>query len=403
MQTYDVVVVGNGLAGAALSYELVKAGQSVLLMDDGNPDSGTRYSYGGIGYWAGTTDLTETLFQAGMARHRELPEELGAETHLRELDLLLTVDKGADVDELIQAYKIFRTPPQFVSAQEAGDLEPQLNPESIEGAFTIRHGHVDPRAVVAAYNQAFRRLGGHHNISAVTGLVRLGNRVTGILTEAQAYPASRVVVAAGAYSQRLIREAGLRVPLFFTHAEIVETPPLAVRVRSLIMPASNTRFEQEAEAAEHAQQWQQPDTQIRPPVLEAGVIQFADKTARIGQISRFHTASTPPADPSTSALAMREAIAQKIPALKNAPGTWRHCLVTFTQDGLPLLGPVPEVSGLHLFSGFTGPFALVPPVAQRYAHYLCGSADPLIEKMLMTRFATAQALPHSQQNDPMLD
>lgn len=389
MQTYDVIVVGNGLAGAALSYELVKAGQSVLLMDDGNPDSGTRYSYGGIGYWAGTTDLTETLFQAGMARHRQLPEELGADTHLRELDLLLTVDKEADVDKLIQAYKIFRTPPQFISAQEACDIEPQLNPESIEGAFTIRHGHVDPMAVVAAYNQAFRQLGGHHNISAVTGLVRIGNRITGVLTEVQAYPAGTVVVAAGAYSQQLTCEAGLRVPLFFTHAEIVETPPLEVKVRSLIMPARNTRFEQEAEAANRDQQWQQLDTQIMPPVLEAGVIQFADKTARIGQISRFHTAYTPPADPSTSALAMREAIAQKIPALKNAPGTWRHCLVTFTQDGLPLLGPVPQVSGLHLFSGFTGPFALVPTVAQRYAQHLCGSDEALVEKMLMTRFATA--------------
>ncbi|MGB3300202.1 MAG: FAD-binding oxidoreductase [Phormidesmis sp.] len=386
MQTYDFVVIGNGLAGAALGYELVKAGQSVLLMDDASPDSGTRYSYGGIGYWAGTTDLTETLFRAGMARHRALPEELGADTQLRELDLLLTVAKGVTVEALKSAYEVFHTPPRFISAQTAGEIEPQLDIRSIEGAFTIRHGHVNPTALVAAYNQAFRRLGGHHNLSAVTGLVRVGDRITGILTEAQAYPAGTVVAAAGAYSQQLIQNAGLQIPLFFTHAEIVETLPLDVEVRSLIMPASNVRFEQEAIAAEDAGQWQKPNHQILPPVLEAGVIQFADKTARIGQISRFHTAYAPTADPRDSEMTMRAAIAQQIPVLKNVLGNWRHCLVTFTQDGLPLLGPVPHVSGLHVFSGFTGPFALVPAVAERYAQQLCGKADLLLDQMQVARF-----------------
>lgn len=384
MQTYDAIVIGNGLAGAALSYELVKAQQSVLLLDDGNPNSGTRYSYGGIGYWAGTTDLTETLFLEGIARHRELPEELGADTQLRELDLLLTVEKGADIDALKKSYDIFRTPPQFIPAVDACEIEPQLKADAIDGAFTIRHGHVDPMSVVTAYNQAFRRLGGHHNVSAVTGLVKVGSRVTGVTTEAQAYPAKSVIVAAGAYSLKLLKAAQLQVPLYFTHAEIVETVPLDVEVRSLIMPATNARVDLETDSAT-VTAWQKPNHQVMPPVLEAGVIQFKDKTARIGQISRFHTAYTPPADAEKSRSEMVDAIARQIPCLQGVSGTWRHCLVTFTQDGLPLLGAVPEVSGLNLFSGFTGPFALVPSVAKRYAQHLTGTSDTLIQQLLITR------------------
>lgn len=386
MQTYDAIVIGNGLTGAALSYELAKAGQSVLLLDDGNPHSGTRYSYGGIGYWAGTSDLTETLLQAGLARHRELPEELGADTQLRILDLLLTVEKGADITALTSAYDSFRSPPKFITATEACDIEPQLNPAVIDGAFTTRHAHVDPMSVVTAYNQAFRRLGGHHNISAATGLVRVGDRITGVTTDVQAYPANTVIVAAGAYSQQLIQSAKLRIPLYFTHAEIIETPPLDFEVRSLIMPATNARLKREAKATNGSDQWQKPDHQIMPPILEAGVIQFADKTARIGQISRFHTAHTPPVEPAVSDAAMRTAINRQVPSLTAVPGTWRHCLVTFTQDGLPLLGPVPNVTGLHLFSGFTGPFALVPPVAQRYAQHLSGPSDKLVNQMFIERF-----------------
>ena len=384
MQTYDAIVVGNGLAGAAISYELAKAGQSVLLVDDGNPDSGTRYSYGGIGYWAGTTELTTTLFQAGFTRHKALPEELGADTGLRELDLLLTVEKDADIEELTRAYGAFSTPPRFVSATEASEIEPCLSAEAIAGAFTTRHAHVDPMSLVAAYNQAFRRLGGHHNLATVTGLVKVGNCVTGVMTESQAYPAGMTIVSAGAYSLRLLIAAGVKVPLYFTHAEIVETPPLDFEVRSLVMPATNTRFEMESKAGEF--DWENPKTQIMPPVLEAGVIQFADKTARIGQISRFYTGFESPVDAEESKEKMLEAIAQKIPKLKNTSGDWRHCLVSFTQDGLPLLGPVPNVSGLHLFSGFTGPFALVPPVAKRYARQRDGASDAFIEQMLVDRF-----------------
>lgn len=394
MQTYDAIVVGNGLAGAALSYELAKAGQSVLLLDDGNPDSGTRYSYGGIGYWAGTTDLTETLFREGFVRHQALPEELGADTQLRELDLLLTVEKGADVDALKKDYEIFRTPPQFVSTADACGIEPQLKAEAIEGAFTIRHAHVDPMSVVAAYNQAFRRLGGHHNISPVTGLVKIAGKVTGVTTAAHAYPAKMVIVAAGAYSLKLLQAAGLQVPLLFTHAEIVETPPLAGEVRSLIMPATNARVDLESDATTTAD-WQTPNHQVMPPVLEAGVIQFKNKTARIGQISRFHTAYTPPADGDKAKSEMIDAIAHQLPYLERVEGTWRHCLVTFTQDGLPLLGPVPRTHGLHLFSGFTGPFSLVPSVAQRYAQQLAGAtdefSDELIKAMLINRFNSGHA------------
>jgi glycine/D-amino acid oxidase-like deaminating enzyme len=391
MQTYDVIVIGNGLAGAALSYELAKAGQSVLLMDDGNPHSGTRYSYGGIGYWAATNEWMQGWLKAGLSRHQALSEELGARTQLRELDLLLTVDHHEDLDALKKDYQAFCTPPEFISAQTATEIEPLLSAESIAGAFVTRHAHVDPMSVVGAYNQAFRRLGGHHNISAATSLVRIGNRITGILTESQAYPAGQVIVAAGAYSLKLLQEAGVKVPLFFTHAEIVETPPLDIELRSLILPANNARFNQEANAAKDLSLWQQPDTQISLPVLETGIVQFQNKTARIGQISRFHTAYSPPANPTNSALGMREAIAQKIPALQGTPGTWRHCLVTFTADGLPLIGPVLGVSGLHVFSGFTGPFALVPPVAVSYAQTLGASQSSINENeqlspMLISRF-----------------
>jgi len=388
MQTTDWIVVGNGIAGAALSYELAKLGQSVLLIDDANPDSATRYSYGGIAYWSGTDELTRGLMSAGIQRHRTLSAELGADTEFRELDLLLTIPKGADVTVVQQPYKKFEMPPNFVSPVEACELEPQLNPEAIGGALTVKHGHVHPTKTIAAFNHAFRQLGGRHLISAVTGLVRVGDKVTGVMTPTQAYVAGQVAIATGGYTRVILQSIGINVPIYHTHAEVVDCPQVDGELRTLIMPAIADRFDAEAKASapEAEALWQEAGHEIAPPILDAGVVQFKDGFTRIGQISRFHTSLELDTDATESEAKMRHAITQQIPMLESAAGAWHRCLVTFSHDGLPLIGPTPGVEGLQVFSGFTSPFAVLLPIAQRFAAWAGGAEDELIDKMQVSRF-----------------
>ncbi|MHC5825252.1 MAG: FAD-dependent oxidoreductase, partial [Nostoc sp.] len=62
MKTYDWIVVGGGITGATLAYELAKTGFSVLLLEQySRPQNATRYSYGGLAYWSATTKLTRQL------------------------------------------------------------------------------------------------------------------------------------------------------------------------------------------------------------------------------------------------------------------------------------------------------------------------------------------------------
>ncbi|MEM7065446.1 MAG: FAD-binding oxidoreductase [Cyanobacteria bacterium P01_B01_bin.77] len=392
METFDWIVIGNGLAGATLSYELRRQGLSVLLVDNGNPDSATRCSYGGIAYWSGTDEITRELCQAGIERHRQLSEELGATTEFRELDLLLTFAPDVDGADLVQQYGKFEIAPRLISAQDAHALEPQLKIDAIGGALTVRHGHVNPVKILAAFNQAFRNLGGQQMMADVTSLVRVKDRITGILTPNQAYAAGNVVVAAGGYSRRLLKGTNLSIPLYHTHAEIVDCPKVEQLLRTLIMPAVASRFDAEAKASEPASDSLWDDSlshTIAPPILDTGVIQFLDGMTYIGQVSRFRTdLDAVSIDAQKSEAAMRQGIATQLPCLTEVPGQWRHCLVTFSRDGLPLIGPLPGIEGIHIFSGFTSPFALILPIAQRFATWVNAPerSDKLIEKMLVERF-----------------
>jgi glycine/D-amino acid oxidase-like deaminating enzyme len=393
MQTFDWIVVGNGLTGAAVSYELARQGHSVLLIDRSlEPDSATRYSYGGIPYWSGTNVLTRQLCEEGLAKHRQLTEELGSDTEFRELDLLLTVPQGQDPEALTSQFEKFAMPPRLIAPETAQELEPLLDRGAIAGAFTVRHGHVSPRALIRAYNQAFLRLGGTQIIASVTGLVRIKARVTGVTTLEQAYPAKQVVLAAGAFSRRLLQDIGITVPLYYTHAELIETPPMELSLRTLIMPADSERFAMEAQASqsETAALWDEPGHEVTPPTLDSGAVQFRDGHLRIGQISRTLTALDANVNAAESERTLRRAIAQQLPALGNLPGQWRRVVVSFSGDNLPLVGPAPDVEGLHVFTGFSSPFVYVPPVAERFAQEVAHQQpDALLKAMAPARFPVA--------------
>jgi glycine/D-amino acid oxidase-like deaminating enzyme len=390
MSTYDWIVIGGGMAGAALSYELAQQQFSVLLIEQSATLQGaTRFSYGGIAYWSGTTELTQQLCAAGRQRYDQLAAELDAEIYFQELDLLLTVAADRDPTAIAAGYTAYAIPPRLLSVAEACELEPLLNPAAIAGAFTVRHGQVDPEAMTQAYRQAFVRAGGTIAIDTVTELQRQGQRVTGAIATQQSYSAANVVVCAGGWSRVLLAAAGLPIPLYFSHAEVVETPPVDLKLRTLVMTAEMQRFQMEAQASttDRESQWQQPGLELAPWILDAGVVQLANGSLRMGQISRVLSDPQATVDAIASEAAIRSAVGQVLPSLQDLPGQWQHCLVAFSRDRLPLIGAVPDTTGLHVFSGFSNPFAIMPPLAQRFAHAALGSTDPILAQLSPHRFA----------------
>lgn len=387
MKTYDWIVVGGGITGAALSYELAQKGFAVLLLEQSaTPQNATRYSYGGLAYWSGTTDLTRQLCAEGIARHRILSQELEADTQFCELDLLLTIPTGDDPEAVAAAYAHFAIVPRLLGATEACELEPLLNREAIAGALTVKHGHIQPEKTAQAYIQAFLRAGGEMQIAQVVGLLQQGDVVKGVKTTTETFHSERTAICAGGLSRALLKSAGISLQLYFTHAEIVETPPVDIKLHTLVMPAQLQRFQLEAQSTKDDRVWDKPGNEVAPPILDAGAIQFLDGSLRLGQLSRVLTDPNAKINADTSEAAIRASVSQVLPVLGNLPGTWQHCLVSFSCDRLPAIGAVPGVAGIHVFSGFSNPLVIVPVLAQRFASYAAGVDDEIISKLSPSRF-----------------
>lgn len=391
MKTFDWIVVGAGVTGAALSYELVNQGRSVLMIEQHESLQGaTRFGYGGVAYWAGTTDLTRRLCAEGVARLRSLAEELEVDPGFRDGKLLLTIAPQTDPATMAQRYAHFAIQPELLTVEAAYAIEPLLNPQAIAGALLLPHGWVLPHTLAESFQQAFVRLGGEQRIAQVTGLLRGNNqRVTGVQCQTESFAAANVVICAGALSRSLLKTVGISVPIYFTHAELIETRPVDLTLNALIMPADTKRFQLEADstAPELEPLWDQPGNELAPPILDIGVVQLADRSLRIGQTSRVLTDPNAPLDPIASQAELRSGIGILMPALQTVPGTWHHCLVAFSRDRLPLIGALPGAEGLYVFSGFSNPLAIVPSLAKRFAAHVSKREDPLFASLSPARFA----------------
>lgn len=397
MQFYEVIIIGSGITGASLAYELVRLGVSVLLIEqDKNAPSATRYSYGGISYWAGITDLTRSLAAESLEIHRENVSALDLPTEFRELPLIGAISHAQDPIAVLKTYANFTKQPQLLTPAEAVDLEPLLNPDGIAAALLMPYAQINPIATAHAYGQTMVRLGGHRTYDQALTIKSEsdGVRVHGKL---ETYHGDRVILCTGGGTRALLRDSGLAIRQYFSHAESIETDPCDLQMRSVVMPAEIRRFELERSAALDDGPWEAGLTghnqDLIPPVLDAGALQFADGSLRFGQISRTQTSLTPHSSPEASEQWMRSELAKILPKVAQVPGRWVTCTVAFSVDHLPLVGPVGDDRRIQVFSGFSNPMALVPATAKRFAHQLASDKniganedDKGLQTLLPSRF-----------------
>ncbi|HET6467325.1 MAG TPA: FAD-binding oxidoreductase [Geminicoccaceae bacterium] len=93
-------------------------------------------------------------------------------------------------------------------------LEPALAPDVAHGLLLPRNRAVrHPERYVQGIARTFVEQGGVHLRARALDLAWNGGRAAGVRTEAGEVAADRVVLAAGAFSKRLARSAGIRLPL----------------------------------------------------------------------------------------------------------------------------------------------------------------------------------------------
>jgi len=223
---YDSIIVGGGFAGLAIAYQLALRQASVLLLE------ANHIGYGASGACAGRAQISEghrglhmTLALAGLARLEKLEAELGHEFEWRRLGNLMLIEQERHWQwwsEQIAYLQQLGAPAAMLAPGDLAQAEPLLRPDPFLGAAWCLEGHLNPFKFMHAYAAAARRHGAIIREQArVTGFIRANGRVTAVETAQERFSADAVIIAAGAWTGQTLREAGVHLPVQFTHAEAV--------------------------------------------------------------------------------------------------------------------------------------------------------------------------------------
>ena len=350
MDACDVVVVGGGIAGASVAYELAATGAVTLL--EAEPELGRHSTARSAATWipGHGADVVRALIAASGPRFAHLAEELDAPPLLQPMDVLWVA-----FDELAEAAL------SAMLAERAGepDTPVALTPaEAEERAPTLRSGRLRAAARSAAaavdtdaLHQAYVR-----GLKARGGVVRTGTPARSITRNGTGWrvediATSLVVDAAGAWADVVADRAGVpRIGLQpYRRTIAIARVPDRTRLRGAMVCEATERFYYKIEGDDL-------------------LMSLADETP------------TEPGDARPDELDVARALERVEEAtglgLRSIRTSWAG-LRSFVPDRRPVVGAWPDHPGFAFVAGQGGSgIETAPALAALAAAVLTGAAPP---------------------------
>lgn len=353
----NVIVVGGGLVGSALTYRLSEAGADVMLLEAGR--LGAAASVTSFGWLTAARQLPQMYFNlraSGLGEYQTLGVELGRAPWLHfdgHVEWHNTEEGAAEIRQQVGRIQGWGYQAELLPVSELRALEPDLVPplNVEEVAYYPAEGYLDTVLCIGALVGAARDRGATIRTNCpVTNVLREGDRVIGVETASgERLLADLVVSCTGHQSDEFARMAGLELPMAPTVGLVALSAPTAVRLRSVLHSGTMS---------------------VRPDGAGRIMMRHRDFDEAV-------TADTPVTPLPEFAEQMVERVSEYLPGLAGAHiESVRIARRPIPADGLTVIGPAPEVEGLYLIATHGGATlgALLGRIGAR--EILSGYVDP---------------------------
>ncbi len=375
----DVVIIGGGIVGSSIAYQLTKAGcrNVVVLERESHQGKGsTGKSMGGVrAQFSTTASIQMSLFSIPF--FRDFEQVMGYPSGYRSQGYLFMAMEPRHMKYLranheLQVAAGLKTV-QLVSTDDIVRMVPQVRADDIiGGSFCSTDGFVDPYSVMTGFTlRAIDQGAQLIREAAVTGIVRDAQGVAGVETEQGTVATRTVVNAAGAWSARIAKMAGLDLPVEPLRRMLVPTEPFdKISHQAPMTIDMTTGFHFRPEGLGLLMAWNDPDetTSFNTNFDRA----FIEKILTRG-VHRFPVLEEAEVNPSRA---------------------WAG-LYEMTPDHHPVLGAAPGIGGFYLANGFSGHGVMHSPATGKILAdlILTGTTD-LIDVHLLdyNRFAEGRLI-----------
>lgn len=215
-RTWDYLIVGAGVSGLSIGWQLARRGHQVVVLERNHAGSGA--STAAAGMLAPIAELKfaqDNLTQLSLQSLELYPDFISELEHDAQIQvdyrtqgtLLIGIDRD-DTEALNHTYQYQRQlglQIERLSPDAARELEPGLSPNIHSALFCARDHQLDTRLLIKALTSAFLSAGGTLlENTEVSSVLCENNQIRGILTTAGCdIMAQKVVLAAGAWTRAI--------------------------------------------------------------------------------------------------------------------------------------------------------------------------------------------------------
>ncbi len=352
-QSADIVVIGGGVMGCSILYNLARLGMTnSLLLEMGVLGSGSTGRSQAICRMHYSNPVTAAMSWESLKVFSNFDDAIGGASGFVNTGYLVVVEavERAGLERNVAMQQELGIETGVVTAADLAALAPMVAVQDGEVlAWEPRSGYADPYLVTSSYARRAQELGAQVvTRTPVSAIEVSGDRVHAVVTRDGRVQTERVVVAAGPWSKRELAKLGTDLPLV----------PVRHQVASLARPVE--QLPQHPVVGDIAQSFS-----FRPEGAGMTLMGFGDDEE--ADVDTYNQG----VGMNEVALAM-DKLARRIPAMADAyfRGGWSG-LFTTTPDWHPILDRVPGIEGLYCAVGFSGHgFKLSPMIGQTMAELI---------------------------------
>ncbi len=373
----DVVIVGAGIMGLAVAYNLAKTHgiTNTVVVDKSYLCGGASGRNGGGVRAQFSSEENIRLMQESIRICRDFAREMKINVWFRQGGyLFLTRSEAgrANLEKSVRAQNECGLATRMLSPREAQKVVPELAIDGVVAAsYNPEDGVVFPWPFVWGYAQGCERLGvAIETFTDVVGFRTAGSKIVAVQTNHGEIRTNRVVNAAGAWSPEVARLLGVELPNKPHRHEICSTEPLKPWLQPLVADLSNGLYFSQSMRGE-----------IVGGVSNEDVPHGLDMSSShkfLGIYAKALTRACP--------------ILGGLKVLRQ----WAGCY-DLTPDANPIVGEVDGIDGFFQASGFMGHGFMMAPVMGRLLaeHIANGTELPMFERWNLRRFKEGKLLSES--------
>ena len=369
MNTYDVTIIGSGVAGLSVALEFAKRGRRVLVLERNTLASGaTSRAAGLIGQMRSTPDAIHLLMDS-----IRVVRDIEAETGIRVLEQTgsIRVAQSRDrVNELSKDVAIALNAGLEIGMLDASDVQKMIPCMRVDDVLAASYCPSDCYLEAPTLAQAYIASGQQHGVSyhehaPVNSLRTANGRVVGVVAAGLDYEAPIIINAAGPWTHLVAEYAQQPLPTCGVAHYYFTTKPEA----NIAIDATHPSFRDR-------------ENRIygRPcnGGIRIGIYEALPEHIDMAKLPSDFQMSSVTAD--TTKDVIRKLIAaasDRFPSInESTPMEIRGGIMAFTPDGGPLLGELDGLKGFYHCAGFCGhgvsqSAAIGPIVADLIEHNTC--------------------------------